>query len=159
MQFSSLPLSASMLTPSFMNNWGATGNGFFNPMQSAQLNPITVPTFGSILPGTGGPGSGNEPASQGWWGIDGLGKNLDTLKLGLGGLQTGAQLWGAFQAQRLARDQFDYTKRITDTNLTNSTNAYNTALEDRARSRGAVEGQTQTQVNDYIERNRARIGK
>lgn len=84
----------------------------------------------------------------------GLGFNMDTAKLAIGGINTLGNLWNAFQAQQLAREQFDFTKGITEKNLANQIKTYNTSLEDRIRARGAVEGQTQNQMNDYISRNR-----
>lgn len=71
----------------------------------------------------------------------------------LGGLQTIANIWGAFQAQKMAKKQFKFTKDVTNTNLANQIQSYNTALADRARSRGVVEGQTPDQVSQYISAN------
>lgn len=85
----------------------------------------------------------------------GLGLNMDTLKLGLGGIQTIGNLWNSFQAQQLARDQFDFTKGMANTNLTNSIQSYNTALEDRIRARAAMEGRPDSYVTDYLDANRA----
>jgi len=83
-----------------------------------------------------------------------LGWNAPTLKMGLSGLSTLGNLWGAWQSNRLARDQLNFTKGVTNTNLNNSIQSYNTALEDRARSRAAMEQQTPQQMQDYIDRNR-----
>ena len=103
----------------------------------------------------GGNGYGG---AQGGFG-QGLGMNIGTGQLALGGLQTLAGLWSAYQQNKLAKQQFNYTKGVTDTNLANQIKSYNTALEDRSRSRGAVEGQTQAQMDDYVNRNRAsRVG-
>lgn len=85
---------------------------------------------------------------------NGLGLNIPSLQLGLGGIQGLANLYNSFAANRLARDQFQFTKDVTNTNLNNSISSYNTALEDRARARGVAEGQTGDQVSDYIARNR-----
>ena len=83
-----------------------------------------------------------------------FGFNPDTFKFGLQGLGTLGNLWGAFQANKLARDQLDFTKNITNTNLNNSIQSYNTSLADRARARGIAENQDQSQIDDYIARNR-----
>lgn len=90
---------------------------------------------------------------SGMWNFD-IGWNAPTLKMGLSGLSTLGNLWGAWQSNRLARDQLNFTKDVTNTNLNNSIQSYNTALEDRARSRAAMEQQTPQQMQDYIDRNR-----
>lgn len=88
----------------------------------------------------------------------GLGMNLDTAKLALSGLGTIGNLWAAFQAQKLAKRQFDFTKRITETNLANQVKSYNTTLEDRSRSRAFTEGQSSAQAQAYIDKNRLNTG-
>lgn len=83
-----------------------------------------------------------------------LGWNAPTLKMGLSGIGTLGNLWGAWQSNRLARDQLNFTKDVTNTNLNNQIQSYNTALEDRARARGAMEGQTTAETQSYIDKNR-----
>ncbi len=79
--------------------------------------------------------------------------SMDGLQLGLQGLSTIGNFWNAFQAQKLAKQQFQFTKDITNTNLANQIKSYNTTLSDRARSRGVVEGQSQDQVDQYVRDN------
>ena len=83
----------------------------------------------------------------------GPGFNMDTLQLGLSGLSTLGNFWNAFQSQKLAKQQFNFTKDITNTNLANQIKSYNTALSDRARTRGATEGQSQDQIEQYVRDN------
>lgn len=83
-----------------------------------------------------------------------LGANLPTAQLGLAGIGALGSLWNSFNANSLARDQLNFTKKVTNTNLNNQMKSYNTALEDRARARGAVEGQSQDQIDEYINTNR-----
>lgn len=83
----------------------------------------------------------------------GFGLNMNTLQGGLGGLQTIGSLWNAFNANSLARKQFNFTKDITNTNLNNSIQSYNTALADRARARAVMEGQTASERDAYIAAN------
>lgn len=85
-----------------------------------------------------------------------LGANLGTAQLALGGLSSLGSIWSAFNAQKLAKKQFDYTKSVTDTNLANSIQSYNTTLADRARARGAMEGQSQAQQDAYVAQNSLR---
>lgn len=83
-----------------------------------------------------------------------LGLNAPTLKMGLSGLNSLANIWGAWQANQLAKDQLAFTKGVTNTNLNNSIKSYNTALEDRARARGFTEGQSSSDIQSYIDKNR-----
>lgn len=111
----------------------------------------------TFLPGMepGGQYAPNLPSAAGV-GAGGFkfGLNSPTLQMGMQGLNTLGNLWGAFEAQKLAREQFDFTKNTTNTNLNNSIKSYNTALEDRARSRGFTEGQSTGQTQSYIDNNR-----
>lgn len=95
-------------------------------------------------------GAGDQTGSFG----DTLGMNIPTFQLGLSGLSTVGNLYGAFQANKLANSQFDYTKKITDTNLANSIKSYNTTLSDRAAARGSVEGWSDAQTSDYVNKNK-----
>ena len=83
-----------------------------------------------------------------------LGFNMDTLRLGLGGLQTIGNLWNAFEANKLAKEQFDFTKGITNTNLTNSIQSYNTAMGDKINARAFTEGRPEGYVDQYLAENK-----
>lgn len=85
--------------------------------------------------------------------LDGLG-GLDMAKGVFGGLQTIGNLWGAFQAQKLAKDQFNYAKSVGETNLANGIQSYNTALTDRANARASYTGQSAADTAAYIEANK-----
>ena len=82
-----------------------------------------------------------------------LGMNIGTGQLVLGGIGTLGNLWSAWQAQKLAKEQFNYQKDITDTNLANQIQSYNTALTDRMTSRGFTQGDSQSTIDQYIEKN------
>lgn len=84
----------------------------------------------------------------------GLGFNLDTGKLALSGLQTLSNLWGAFQSNKMAKDQLKFAKETTNTNLNNQIQTYNTSLADRINSRAKVNGQNQQSVDEYLALNR-----
>lgn len=83
-----------------------------------------------------------------------LGWNAPTIGMGMHGVNMLGNLWGAWQSNRLAKDQLDFTKKFANINLNNQIKSYNTALEDRGRSRAAAEGQTSTEAQAYIDRNR-----
>lgn len=82
------------------------------------------------------------------------GFGLDDAGRILGGLQSIANIWGAFQAMKLAKEQFKYTKGVTDTNINNQIKSYNTALADRAASRAVMESRPQSSADSYVEQNK-----
>ena len=87
-------------------------------------------------------------------GLFGLSNNtLSGIGTGLSGLAALGNLYNAFQANSLAKKQFNYTKGVTDTNLANQIQSYNTDLSDRENARASVEGLTQNQVNQYLAKN------
>ena len=111
-------------------------------------NPSTSLTgtnlFGSAL-----------PAKAGGFDFGGLGMNMGTAQLALGGLNSIGNLWGAFQAQSLAKKQFGLQKDTLNTNLGNQIKAYNTGIDDKIRSRAVVEGLSPEQVAEYKKQNEA----
>lgn len=72
------------------------------------------------------------------------------LEVGLGAIQTLGSLWNSFQQQKMAQKTFNLQKSAYDTNLSNQRSTYNSALEDRIRSRYATEGKTTAQANKTI---------
>lgn len=86
--------------------------------------------------------------------IGGIGFNLPTAQLGLQGLGSLANIFAAFQAQGLAKKQFDFSKNIANTNLDNQVKSYNTALTDRITSRAKAQGMTDDEVANYLSENR-----
>ena len=105
-----------------MGGSGVSG-GWYNGIN---LNGMGSNTGGAYRPPGGGP----------------LGMNLDTASLALGGLQSLGNLWQAWEANKLAKEQFKFNKGFATTNLANSIQSYNTTLEDRTRARAFTEGQS-----------------
>ena len=66
---------------------------------------------------------------------NGFGFNMPTLQLGLQGLNAISGLYFGSKAMGMAKDQFNFSKQMAQTNLRNQVNAYNTSLEDRLRTR------------------------
>ena len=83
-----------------------------------------------------------------------IGYNIPTLQLGMQGLGTLGNLWGTFQSNKLARDSFNFQKDFAQKNLANSIKSYNTALTDRATSRGFVQGDSKDKTQQYINDNK-----
>ncbi|AHC56583.1 hypothetical protein JJJA_0067 [Achromobacter phage JWDelta] len=143
-----------------LSNYSTQGASMFGGMGggSTGLNLAgnSPSPLGSLM-GIGGGGSipiGTNGSGPGGGIFGGLGMNIPTLQLGLGMLSSLGGLYGATQANRLARDQFNFSKDVTNTNLNNQIKSYNTALEDRSRSRAAMEGRDQASADDYVNRNR-----
>ena len=98
-------------------------------------------------PGVGGAGTG-------------IGWNTETLGLGIHGLAAVGGLYNAFQSNKLAKEQFAFTKEVTNTNLNNQIKTFNTTLEDRARARARLDGREDTEgyTQDYVNKNRISRG-
>jgi hypothetical protein len=133
-----------------MGNWGLG-----TPTTVSGLPSTLLP---SVIPGASGTSgiggvAGVGGVAAGALGKQGLGFNMPTANLALTGLNTIGNLWAAFQAQKLAKEQFKYTKNVTDTNLANQIKTYNTGLTDRANNRAIVEGNSADQTKSYIDAN------
>lgn len=135
-------------TPSVMGN-SIAGFGASNPVGSYLSSPnfqanTTAGQFFGYTPQGNGPG--------GYGGLK-LGPNLGTLDLAVRGIGTIGSLWQAWEANKLAKQQFAFQKNVTNANMANQIQAYNTTLEDRARSRYHTEG-TPEMAQGYVEKNR-----
>lgn len=110
---------------------------YTGPLSTPEVSPLQLKA----------PSASSLPGSQG--GMTGL----DIAGTALGGLQTLGALWMGMKQMKLAKKQFKFMKDISNINLNNQMQSYNTALADRARSRGVMEGQDQSQVQAYIDSN------
>ena len=107
---------------------------------------------GVMAPGTNLAGVQAPAMSQSTAGTP-LGFNLGTGQLVLGTIGTLGNLWAAFQAQKLAKEQFDFQKGVTNTNLANQIQSYNTSLVDRINARSFMQGDSQETTDAYIAAN------
>ena len=96
--------------------------------------------------GSGLGGAGANPS--------GFGFNLGTGQLALGTVGAISNIWAAYQAQKLAKEQFAFTKDMSNANFANSLKTYNTTLVDRSMSRGLMQGDDASRTQQYIEDNR-----
>ena len=96
-------------------------------------------TNGGILP----PGSDKSTDFQ-------FGFNPGTINLALGGLATISNVWNAWQANKLAKEQLGLQRKATNINLANQIMAYNTTLEDRIANRVESGGWTPERGSSWI---------
>lgn len=118
-------------------------------MQDSPMSVFQVPGMPKIPAGKTGL-AGLFGNGDGFLGSD---VNTADLQLGIGGLQTLGNLWGGFKSLGLAEKQFDFSKMIAEKNLNNSTQSYNTALEDRINSRAVAQGMSDQDRQAYINKN------
>ena len=83
-----------------------------------------------------------------------FGMNIPTFELGFTGLSTLGDLWGSFQSNKLAMDSFNFRKGMAERNYANQLKSYNTALTDRATTRGFVQGDSAETIQQYINNNK-----
>mgnify|MGYP006329301157 CR=1 FL=1 len=179
--FMNIPSWTGNATPTANFNFGSIdGSRFgFDQNNGMSLNQSSLPEYnfgqnydvaGNITGDMAGWGSGRvdpigngldnnlefNPTSNQQGGSD-FGWNMDTANFGLKGLATLGNLWGAFQGNKLARKQFGLASDAYNTNLTNQIKSYNTALEERIRSRyvhddkaGQAEATRQIEANKLV---------
>lgn len=137
------------------SNWNSPlgGQGAMSPMGNGGIFGNTG-LLGGMADDSGLGSLGGIGGGMGGFGGS-ASKLMPKLMLGLGGLQTIGGLWQAFEANKLAKQQFKFTKDVTNTNIANQIKAYNTTLADRSRSRAVVEGQSAETAQAYVDQNKA----
>ena len=147
---------------SFGNNIGsATKNGLsmgsydLGTVQNSSLSGASAPsTVGSAMPDVtvqtpqvgGGPGGDGPGAGGNFWSKDGGAGMI------LGGVQVLGSLWNSYNQHKMAKEQMSFAREQWDMNLKNQTQIYNTALEDRIRSRHHTEGKGSGATDKYLEK-------
>lgn len=152
-----VPTPVTMGISDFGSGAGASNpvGSYFQAAASSPSVPSGSPGAFSSMIGFGKDIFPNAPGGSGS-GFGGLGMNLDTAKLALGGLQTIGSLWQAWEANKLAKQQLNFQKQAFDTNLTNQIASYNTSLEDRTRARAFTEGMSADDAQAYIDAHKLR---
>ncbi len=105
----------------------------------------TTPT----VPGAGAGTGGLFSQGMSWLGDNSQG--LGSLLQGIGALSS---IFSTNKQIGLAQDNLNFQKQAYETNLGNQISTYNTNLEDRIRGRYASGDQSETQVQDYLNKNR-----
>lgn len=162
---------AGTMNPLNLSGGGGYSMGTLGPSSPASVAATAVPSasnmaYGpspsgaapaSYAPQVGAPGiaqGASAVGGQGFWGGLGLWgdgglnwNNMGSLAQGLGSL---AGIWNAFQQNKIAREQLDFTKEAFNENLDNSIQTYNTNLEGLTHAEYAQEGRSRKLANRYI---------
>lgn len=114
----------------------------YNQNLTSTVPQTTIPSYSQ--PGVTAPGSIATPQ---------FGLNLDSLKTGMGVLQTGANIYSAFEQASIAKQQLAYAQTIGNANLANQMASYNTTLGSQAAMDAKVGGWTPAQTTAYTTAN------
>jgi hypothetical protein len=147
---------------------GGNGFGASTLLSPGQITSKAIPTLGYDTSGFWGGssdvltnGSSTIPVGSGGQGGGFFGgmNGMQSVGAVLGGLQSLSNMFLGFQALSQAKKQFKTQRAFSNANLENQVKSYNTALEDRARSRAAVEDQSASQAQGYIDKNRLNFSR
>jgi hypothetical protein len=133
------PTQSAALSSPLSSFGGGNGVADNSGMFSAFSNWMNGDTGRSLFGGT-------DPST----GFQSAGIVAPTIQ-GLGSL---FQAWNGMQQLGLAKDQLNFQKNAFNTNLSNQTQTYNTALEDRIRGRTSDYSGKEQYVQNYLNKNR-----
>lgn len=145
----------------YFGSQDVTTNG--SSLSSTQIgaNNVGLSNTGNAGLGTGSLNSadvtagGVQAAGQGSFFKNGDGSfNSDSIGMVIGGIQTLGSLWNSYQQHKIAKEQIGLQREAFRTNLENNTQTYNTALEDRIRSRHNFTGQGESDTQAYLDENK-----
>lgn len=169
-----------MAFPDYMNNqfqlptWGATPTGSVSSPAPAGASPAWMPGAQQAMPALAGNYNWQSPTQTPWASptAQSFGENymgmygqqpqtqtpsmgyMDMAKIGMGGLQTLGNLWGAWQSNNLANKSFNFQRDMANRNLANTTAAYNSRMTDHANTLASLNSWSDKQKQDYITQNR-----
>ena len=119
--------------------WKAASPAIQTTAAPASASLMPNPSYGNYNGGYSGSVKTGSPAANPTPNVSGYGMNVDTANLALGGIQTLAGIWQAYQAQQLAEKSLKVQTGFANANLANSTQSYNTHVADIARTRYSAE--------------------
>ena len=134
------------------SSFSAQGIGALSVGQPAQAptmdaNPVVSGATNTATVLDGSANSGIKAGGNFWSKEGGAG-------MVLGGVQVLGNLWNAYNQNKIAKEQMSFARDQWNTNLTNQTKTYNTALEDRIRGRYAKGTRSEEQLSGEIDRHR-----
>ena len=115
----------------FSNSFSGFGSGGYTPATNFNVQQSAMPSFSGFGGNNQQLAIGSNPyqaASPDWFSTDGA-------AVALQGLQSIFNWTQGNKALDLARDQFNFSKDITQKNLANQTSLLNTAMQDRQNAR------------------------
>ncbi|MEQ1950919.1 hypothetical protein [Mesorhizobium sp. CN2-181] len=153
-------------TPSLMGG-SMPSFGASNPTGVALQAAASAPSTTGSVSGGGGlmdvvgpystnyhPPAPNAPgAGKSFFGNMGL---MDWGQLAIGGIGTAANIWNAWEQNKLAKEQLKFQKEAYNTNMANQIQSYNTQLEDRTRARQVGLGMSDEEAQAYIDKHQLR---
>lgn len=142
-------------------------NWFNNTNSSGPAGVSNGNTTAGAAAGAGGVGGGNTGGglNTNWMGVQvepmtgttggfsgkGFAGNMGMI---MGGVQALGNLWNSYQQNKLAKEQFAFQKDAWNTNINMQKQTYNTALDDRIRSRHAATGQSSADTEAYLDKHK-----
>lgn len=151
-------------TINLLNSSGIDTNINTANSSMSNITPTSNTTDQGLIPliyGTNTNGYPLAPSNYGNYDDNNNNWSLSNSIKNLGGLQGIASLAGSIggiysgiQQLNLAKKAFKFQKSMAEKNYANTVKSYNTALQDRATSRGVMQSQSQDQVNNYINENK-----
>lgn len=122
--------------------------------QPSQAATAALPAVASVLGTSGGAGGASAGGLSALGGASGGGGALGAAGSAVGILGGLANIYFGFQAQKLAKKQFNFQKDAYNNNLVNTVQSYNTSLEDRIRARHNTESRSAGETASYLNNNR-----
>ena len=149
--FSNLMGQGANAIGSGLNSMGNWFSSFGTPDAPAGIAPVG--TQGTNLPVAGGAPEYVAPTWDSFAGIFGDKNTSGWAPTAVQGLSSLAQWQSGNKAAALARDQFNFAKRMAQTNLANQAKLLNTAMEDRQNARRSASGSYQDTAS-YMNENK-----
>ena len=149
--FSNLMGQGANAIGSGLNSMGNWFSSFGTPDAPAGIAPVG--TLGTGLPAAGGAPTYTAPSWDSFAGIFGDKNTSGWAPTAVQGLGSLAQWQSGNKAAALARDQFNFAKRMAQTNLANQAKLLNTAMEDRQNARRSASGSYQDTAS-YMNENK-----
>lgn len=144
------------------NNLRSYNRPLYTPPSSSSANfnsgidPASIGSFGGGVLGEGAGGGFMNSLMSFFGNKDGnmQGTGMNYLGAGMQGIGALGSYMQNKKAMNLAKDQFKFAKDFANTNLNNQIRSYNTALEDRARTRAIMENRDEASARAYYDKHK-----
>jgi len=156
----STDIGMGLVPLSYGLDFGGQGSqgGYMNAGLGVNVNPSAPSIFSSNNGSAGGIGSIRPPSQKAidasrpgglpdWMNWD----NAGNLMQGIGAL---GSVWAGIQQNKLAKEALNFKKKSYSENMDFQKQSYNTALEDRIKSRASFTGSGDGYVSSYLDKNK-----